>query len=123
MTATSPVLQCKTRDVNGWPVQRIAVYFTGGTGVMNGTLYFWDSQVLQWVKVNTSVVAMSLNTLYFFDTAVICETTPLSGNLGQNGSSSQAGAMELFLLLADAGALSNSVFTIAMAPDISTVGT
>jgi hypothetical protein len=123
---TDCVLACKIRDVNGWPVQRIAACWTTTAATptaLNASLYFFERATGHWYLINSSPLSMSANQLYFFDTVSISEPTPLNSTLSQPGSPAQAGSMELFLLVSDPGSQVNGVFTFALGPDLTTVGT
>jgi hypothetical protein len=120
------LLQCKIRDVNGWPVQRIAVCWTTSAGsptALNGDLYFWEAATAAWYKINDTSLSLKPNQLFFFDVVSISEPTPVTSTLGQPGSPAQAGSIDVMLVLSDPGAQVSGVFNVAMGPDLTTVGT
>lgn len=108
-------------SLNGWPVQRLAAYWTTTAAtptVLNASLYLWDSLTGSWVLVNSAVVAMTQGILYYFDIPAIIEPTPTMANLAQ----AHAGSTAAMLLMADPGAQVAGTFVVAMAPDVSTIG-
>jgi hypothetical protein len=124
--ASSNLLTCKIRDINGWPVQRIAVCWTSTAGALvalNGDLYFWEDSLQYWFKVNDVALSLKPNQLFFFDTVTIGEPTPTTKSLTSPGSPAQAGSMEVMLVVTDPGAAVNGVYQVAFGPDLTTVGT
>ena len=120
------VLSCKLRDVNGWPVQRVAVCWTTtatSPTPLNANLYFWEDATQHWYLINATALSLLPNQLYFFDTATISEPTPTAATLAKAGSPAQAGAMSVYLQLIDPGSQVNGVFVVAMGGDLTTVGT
>jgi hypothetical protein len=126
-TPTNPnsnVMACKIRDVNGWPVQRIAVGWTTSAATptqFNVDMYLWETTSQAWYLMGS--LAMNPNQLYFFDTIAVSEPTPLQSNVNQPGSPAQAGSMNVALVVTDPGAQVNGTFTFVMAPDLTTIGT
>ena len=130
-TTTDNVMSCKFWSINGWPVQRICACWSTTAAApiaLNGSLYVWIEDLVingqstngHWFLVNDTALAMKPNELYYFDVPAILEPSPLNSNIA-NGSS--AGSLDCMLLMQDPGAQVNGVFTIAMAPDCSTIGT
>ncbi len=126
--ASDNLLTCRLRDVNGWPVQRIAICWNtiaATPTALNGDLYFWEDATAHWYKINDTVLSLKPAQLFFFDTVTIGEPAPLAKNLlgAGLGSYADAGSMEVMLVLTDPGAQVSGVFNIAMGPDLTTVGT
>jgi hypothetical protein len=124
--ATDCILACKRQDINGWPVQRIAVVWTTTAGspvALNGSLYFWEDATQHWYLINATPLSMPPNQVVFFDIVTVAEPPPNAATLAQPGSPSQAGGIQVFLLVADPGTAVNGTYMFAMAPDLSTVGT
>jgi hypothetical protein len=123
---TDNQLTCRVRDVNGWPVQRIAVCWTTTAGApvaINGDLYFWEDATAHWYKINDTVLSLKPNQLFFFDVATIGEPAPTTKNLLAPGGYAESGSLELILILTDPGAAVAGVYNVAMGPDLTTVGT
>ena len=115
----------KIRDINGWPVQRIAVCWTTTAGAptpLNADLYVWEQSTAHWYRVNPMTLAMLPNQLYFFDIVSIAES-PASGAQLQAGAAGAAGPIDCFLRITDPGGQVAGTFNIAYGPDITTVGT
>jgi hypothetical protein len=120
------VLACKIRDINGWPVQRIAVCWTstgGGLVPINGDLYFWEAATQHWYKINDAPLSLKPNQLFFFDVVSISDPPITGAALKASGSSGQAGALQVQLVLTDPGAAAAVTYVVAMGPDLTTVGT
>jgi|SRR5580700_2262963 hypothetical protein len=127
---TDNFLSCRTRDINGWPVQRIVACWTttaGSPTALNGSLYLWEKATAHWYLVNATPVSMEPNQLYFFDVAAIAEPPANKANVLGSASNPGSGAgdavIDALLVVSDPGAQVNGTFTIAMGPDISNVGT
>jgi hypothetical protein len=126
--ASDNVMTCKIRDINGWPVQRVGVCWSSPDAVtptaLNMDLYFWEDTTTHWYKINDTPLSVKPAQLFFFDTVTISEPTVRSKDmLSAIGASSQAGAMEVMLVVTDPGAQVNGTYNIAMGPDLTTVGT
>jgi hypothetical protein len=121
------LLTCRLRDVNGWPVQRIAVCWSSADAVtptpFNADLYFWEDASSHWYKVNDAPLSLKPNQLFFFDTVTICDPAPRSKTLLSSGSYAEAGSMEVLLVVSDPGAQVAGTYVFAMGPDLTTVGT
>ena len=120
------VLTAKLRDINGWPVQRIAVGWTTTAAspvALNGALYLWEETSGHWYLIQSGV-SLPPNQLVFFDVCTISEPTPVDRNLYKSSSASNsAGAIEVMLIVTDPGTAVNGVYVFVMGPDLTTVGT
>lgn len=120
---TDNLLTAKFRDINGWPVQRIGVCWTTQAAnpvALNGDMYFWEEALQHWIKINDTALSMKPNQIFFFDIMTVSDPTPTTSTLGVIAS---AGSIEVFLVVSDPGTAVNGVYTFALAPDLTTVGT
>lgn len=125
--ATTNLLSCRLRDINGWPVQRIVVGWNSANAVtptpFNADLYFWEDASQCWYKINDTPLSLKPAQLYVFDTFAVSEPPPTQAFSNQPGSPSQAGSMDVMLVVSDPGAQVNGLYTFVMSPDVTTVGT
>lgn len=120
------VLFTKIRDANGWPVQRIAACFTttaANPTALNASFFLYESATGAWYLINSTPLSMTPGVLYFVDCIAVSEPSPTTSQLGKPGSPAQAGSLEVMMVVSDPGSQVNGLFTFAMGPDLTTVGT
>lgn len=120
------VLSCKIRDINGWPVQRIAVGWTttGANPVaLNGDLYVWERTIGHWFKINDTALSLKPNQLFFFDIVSMIEPVSNAQNVIGSGPRAASDSLDVMLIVTDPGAAIAATYVIGMGPDLTTVGT
>ena len=72
------VMSCRFWNINGWPVQRIAVAWTAGsaTTALTADMYVWEETLGHWLKCNGSSVSVPKGQIAYFDVPTISEPAP-----------------------------------------------
>ena len=109
------VLPCRFQNINGWPIQRIAVCYNGPVGASNLTarMYFYEDQTQAWYQVGPQVT-MVPGTVSFFDVVALLEMP----NTLQNLANAAPGSAEQLLIVDSVGAAAGK-YSFAMGPDLT----
>jgi hypothetical protein len=108
----------KRSDVNGFPVQRIAVTYTttaAGPVSLNARIYMFEDNTRTWYQVGAQQ-ALVFNAVTFFDVVAVMDMP--SGNRDLNASNPGAPRMQLIVDDPGAGA-ANGTYTFTMTPDLT----
>jgi hypothetical protein len=122
------VMSCRCRDINALIVQRIVACWTTTAGApvaLNGSLYQFEKSTQHWYLVNATPLSIPPNQLVFFDVASIAEAPANKSNVmgsASYGTAATANTIDVMLVVSDPGAAVAGTYTIAMGPDLSTVG-
>ena len=112
------VLFSRFSNINGWPVHRIAVVYSGPAGapsvVARGLMY--EDSTGAWYQIGADVT-MQPGRVSFFDIVALLEMPNVQANLDQATS----GSVSFFLQVdAPVGGSSNGAYMFAMGPDLTT---
>lgn len=122
-TNNGNVLSCKIRDINGWPVQRIAVaWWTAAANpiALTGSLYIWDEGMARWFLLNAAPLSMPPNQVSYFDVPAISE--PPSNAKAILAGIATSNSIDVMLIVTDPGAAVAGTYTFGMGPDLSNIG-
>lgn len=102
-------------NVNGWPVQRVAVTYSGPSGASNLTarMYFYEDSTGSWYQIGAQQTIVS-GTVSFFDCVAILEMPNTLAKLQDATSGSLAQ-----VLIVDAVGVVAGAYQFAMAPDLT----
>ena len=109
------------RDINGWPVHRIAIGYGGPAGALTLTaaLYIFDRNSGLWLKLGPVPTANLVpSEIAYFDMIVPVEVAQTSGNLAKSVGNSA----DLALVVTPAGGDPNGEYTFVAAGDLTTIG-
>lgn len=117
--ADDNVLTARFKDIDGWPVHRIAVGYKGPGGALTLTanVYIWDELSAAWYLVNPTPVNLVPNRLTFFDMVGLSSPLP-----DLDSTSATAGALEAYVQIIPAGSDPAGTYTFVVAPDLTTIG-
>jgi hypothetical protein len=110
------------RDINGWPVHRIAVVYVKGTSSAPATiaadLYFYEGNSQTWVKANASTVTLTNGVVAYYDVPTTFSQPINTATV----ATAQANVNNVIALVPiDPGGLTASaVLTFVAAPDLTT---
>jgi hypothetical protein len=110
-------LFAKFSNINGWPVQRIAVTYAGPAlaPTVTARMWFYEDSTGQWYKVGADVM-MAPSTVSFFDVIAILEMSNTLAQLDQATSGSVAQFLQVDL---PGGSPADGAYVFAMAPDLT----
>lgn len=112
-----------TANFGAGPYTNDNVYTSSATTTsLKFDAYFWEASTQNWYKINDTVLTAKPSQLYFFDTVTVMESAPRAAQFGQPGSPAQTGAMAVMVVPQDNSQI-NGQFTIALAADLTPVGT
>jgi hypothetical protein len=111
------VLFSKFSNINGWPVQRIAVTYAGPALAPSVTarMWFYEDTTQQWYKIGADVV-MAPSTVSFFDVIAIMEMANTAANLQNAMPGSVAQFLQVDL---PSGSPAAGAYVFALAPDLT----
>ena len=111
------VLVSRFSNINGWPIQRIAVTYKGPTGAPSVTarMFFYEDGTQAWYKVGADVV-MAPGTVSFFDVVALLELPNTRANMAQSSSGSVSQFLQVDL---PTGSPAAGPYTFAMGPDLT----
>lgn len=110
-------IYCAYKDLNGWPVHRVAVAYIGPVGAtaVNGTMYFWENQLQAWIQIGAAQ-AITPGQVTFFDCVALLDTLQTNKGLDQ-GSPLRGSLAQLLIVPAGTG---NGAHQFAIGADLST---
>lgn len=112
------LLSSRFSNINGWPVQRIAVTYDGPESApdVTATMYFYEDATEQWYQIGAADVSMSPGTVTFFDVIALLDQPNTIANLDQ----AMAGSISQILICnLPSGSPPDGAYTFAMAPDLT----
>lgn len=121
------MLSIAFRDINGWPVHRIAMAFKGSVAPganLAATAWVWDGLSETWYQLGPAAVVLEPNRIAFFDflgvpefPGVVATRIDASGNLPSVGR-----AAEVVFIVTDPNGVADGDYTFVIAPDLTTIG-
>jgi len=121
-TSMDNVLFSRFANINGWPVHRVAILYTGPVGALNlpAQPYMWDDATQAWHAIGAAAT-LKPNVVTFVDVVALLDLPHASSAEGgvlegppNSGSIAQA------LVISSGGADPGGTYTFAMGPDLTT---
>lgn len=112
-------LYCGFRNLEGWPVHRVAVAYkapAGAVETVTATMYIWESQLGAWIQIGAAGV-LTPGQVTFFDCVALLDTPATLAGLNQ-GSPTRGSMAQLIII--GAGAAVTGAHTFALGADLST---
>jgi hypothetical protein len=112
---TDNQLSCRFSNINGWPVQRIAVTYLGpaGASALTARMYFYEDGSAAWYQIGAQVT-MTSGTVSFFDVVALLDMPNVTANL----AAATAGSVNQILIV-DAVGSTSGMYQFAMGPDLT----
>lgn len=107
-------------NVNGWPVHRLAVTYTGPSGAptLTASMYFFEDTTQTWYQIGASGTLTS-GQVTFFDVICIMEMPNTVADLANATPGSIA---QILIVEAPGGSPASGAYTFCIGPDLTTQG-
>ncbi len=116
-TTQNNVLSYQFNNINGWPVHRIAVLYSGPSAAiaLKSNLYFYDEATKDWHRINATVdQLLTPNVVAWFDVVALAERAPTLSNAGE-----VQGNLTVMLNV-QTGSTPDGTYKFAMGADLTT---
>ena len=111
------VLYSRFSNINGWPIHRIALAYSGSSGVLStkARIFLYEDSTAQWYQVGADVT-IAPGFISYFDVCALLEIPNTQANLVQATS----GSVQVFIQVDKPSGAPDGTYSVAVAPDLTT---